>query len=339
MQQMKPAFSFALALMASLACAEGAPHAPDQVQIGGKQYVLLTDWARTNDLDVRWLKREEKLELSNRSNRLFLNVDSCEARINGITVYLLSPVAYRNGTVYIAQQDVPSTLNPLLGSPGNDRRPRAIKTICLDPGHGGADPGFCVGPNREKKYNLLLAQEVSKQLVRAGFKVVLTRSSDSAVDLPARPELAKRRKAHLFVSLHFNAAEAAPNSVHGTEVYCLTPAGACSTNARGEPGNASRCAGNQLDEENLFLAYQMQKSLTRNLETEDRGVRRARFAVLRDAVMPAILIEAGYLSHPTEGRKILDPAYRREIARAIVQGVLSYKHLVEPDADIKTAKR
>ena len=335
---MKSVFAFLLALVVSLVRAQGASHSPDQVQIAGKDYVRLTDWAKANDLEVGWLKQDEKLQLTGRSARLFLNVDSCEATVNGVTVWLLSPVAHRNGTVYIAQQDVRSTFT-ILSPPGHDRRARPVKTICLDPGHGGADPGYCVGANREAKYNLLLAQEVCQQLIRAGFKVTLTRNSDSAVDLPARPELAKRRKADLFVSLHFNAVPTAPNSVRGTEVYCLTPAGACSTNARGEAGNANRCAGNRLDERNLFLAYQVQKSLTRNLETEDRGVHRARFAVLRDAVMPAILIEAGYLSHPAEGRKILDPAYRREIARAIVEGVLSYKHMVEPDADIKTARR
>ena len=62
--------------------------------------------------------------------------------------------------------------------------------------------------------------------------------------------------------------------------------------------------GNRHNDQNLFLAYQMQKALTRNLAVEDRGVRRARFAVLRDAVMPAVLIEAGFMSHPAEGRKI-----------------------------------
>ncbi len=338
-ERMKPVFSFGLALVVSLACAQGAPHSSDQVQVAGKEYVRLTDWAKANDLEVGWLKRDERLQLTGRGARLFLNVDSCEARINGTNVRLLSPVAHRNGTVYIAQQDVQSTLNPILSPPGSDSRVRAIKTICLDPGHGGTDPGYCVGANKEANYTLLLAQELRQQLIHAGFKVVLTRNSDCAVDLPARPALAKRRNADLFVSLHLNAVENAPNSVHGTEVYCLTPAGASSTNARGEVGNANWCAGNKLDEKNLILAYQMQKSLTRNLETEDRGVHRARFAVLRDAAMPAILIEAGFLSHPAEGRKLLDAGYRREIARAIVQGVLSYKHLVEPAGDMKTAQR
>ena len=73
----------------------------------------------------------------------------------------------------------------------------------------------------------------------------------------------------------------------------------------------------------------MQKSLLRVLGTEDRGVRRGRLAVLRDATMPAILIEAGFLSHPVEGQKIIGTAYRREIAEAIVDGVRAYQCVVE----------
>ena len=180
-----------------------------------------------------------------------------------------------------------------------------VRTVCLDPGHGGKDPGNEVGSNQEKQHTLLLAKEVRAQLARAGLKVTLTRSTDSFVELPARPELAKRRSADLFVSLHFNAAEAGRSTVQGAEVYCLTPAGASSTNARGEGNGGGWFPGNRHNEQNLYLAYQVQKALTRNLAVEDRGVRRARFAVLRDAVMPAVLIEAGFLSHPVEGRQIV----------------------------------
>jgi N-acetylmuramoyl-L-alanine amidase len=73
----------------------------------------------------------------------------------------------------------------------------------------------------------------------------------------------------------------------------------------------------------------VQKALTHSLAVEDRGVRHARFAVLRDAVMPAVLIEAGFMSHPAEGRKIFTTEYRQQMARAIVDGVLAYKRTVE----------
>ena len=78
----------------------------------------------------------------------------------------------------------------------------------------------------------------------------------------------------------------------------------------------------------MVLAYQLQKSLSRNLGTEDRGVHRARFVVLRDATMPSALVEAGFMSHPEEGRKIFSAEYRRQIARAIVEGLNAYRQSV-----------
>ena len=74
----------------------------------------------------------------------------------------------------------------------------------------------------------------------------------------------------------------------------------------------------------------MQKSLVKTLAAEDRSVRRARFAVLREAEMPSILVESGYLTHPAEGKKIADPAYRKQIAAAIVKGILNYQKLTAP---------
>ena len=79
----------------------------------------------------------------------------------------------------------------------------------------------------------------------------------------------------------------------------------------------------------MFLACQVQRTLTSQLHVQDRGVRRARFVVLCDATMPAVLIEAGFLSHPTEGKKILNSAYRQQMAKAIVDGILAYKRAVE----------
>ncbi len=196
-----------------------------------------------------------------------------------------------------------------------------------NPGHGGNDPGYKVGDKEEKKFTLLLAQELRDQLAKAGFKVSLTRTSDKKIELPMRPELAKRRGADLFISLHFNAFP--QKTVQGTEVYCLTPAGAPSSNARGEGAGAGSSPGNRYNDKNMFLAYQMQKSLTKSLAVEDRGVHRARFWVLRDATMPAVLIEGGFLSHPVEGRKIGDPGYRRQMARAIADAVTAYKRQVE----------
>jgi len=329
---MKRAIALFLLLVPALALeasgAQGTRRSTEAIRISGKEYARLSDWARANDLDLRWLKRDETLQLSNRSVKLALAVDSREAQINGIQIWLLFPVTQREGVIWVSQLDLQTTFKPLLSPPKN-RSGTSIKTVCLDPGHGGKDPGYRVGTSPEKKYTLLLAQEVRDQLTRAGFRVSLTRNTDTFVELPARADLAKQRKADVFVSLHFNASGSAQNSVQGAEVYCLTPAGAPSTNAQGEGGGAGSFAGNRLNEKNMFLAFQVQKSLTTNLEVQDRGVHRARFAVLRDAIMPAVLIEGGFMSHPAEGRRIFSPAYRRQMARAIVDGVLAYKRGVE----------
>jgi N-acetylmuramoyl-L-alanine amidase len=319
---------FLLAASLCVTDADAASRPSGAIQISGKTHLPVKDWARTFQLEVRWLKGQRTLQLSKGATKILLDSDSREAQVNGVQVWLLFPFVNRNGTAYLAQLDAETTLQPLLAPPKN--RPGAtLKTICLDPGHGGKDPGNRVGSYEEKKYTLLLAQELRQQLSRAGIKANLTRSSDSFIELPSRPELARRRKADLFVSLHFNATASSRSSVRGAEVYCLTPAGASSTNARGEGGGGGWFAGNHHDQKNMALAYQVQKSICQNLEVEDRGVRRARFAVLRDATMPAILIEAGFMSHPVEGKKIFDAGYRRQMAKAIVDGLLAYKRGLE----------
>jgi N-acetylmuramoyl-L-alanine amidase len=308
----------------SLPVASSLARSIDPLRINGKEYVRLADWAAANNFSVRWTQKDEALQLSG-SARLELQVHSPEAQLNGVKVRLLFPVAQHDNSVYLSRADV-QTFAAVLSPP---RSRTKIKTICLDPGHGGKDPGFSVGSNQEKKYTLLLAKEVQDQLVHAGFKVSLTRTYDNYVERAERPDLARRRNADLFISLHFNATEGSAKSVQGVEVYCLTPAGAPSSNSGGEGGGAGWFAGNRHNDENTFLAYQLQKALTRELPAEDRGVHRARFEVLREATMPAVLIEGGFMSHPTEGKKIFTPTYRKQMARAIFDGVAAYKAAVE----------
>lgn len=287
--------------------------------------VRVRDWAKANGFEVQWTVRDEFLQLAKGGTRILLKANSREARINGVQVWLLKPFEYRDGAGWLSRLDLDHTLYPLLYPP---RGTAKVRRICLDPGHGGKDPGYRVGPEEEQRYTLALAYELKDQLTRAGFKVTLTRTNNTFVDLPARPALARKAGSDLFLSLHFNAATNA-REVRGSEVFCLTPAGASSTAGGSDGPTARATAGNRHNARNFLLAWQMQNSLLRGLGTEDRGVRRARFAVLRDATMPAVLIEAGFLSHPAEGKKIQDAAYRRLIAKAIVDGVRAYQRVVE----------
>ena len=310
----------------------------------GQTYVPVADWARANGLHCAWLKRGDEMIATNQTTRLVFDVDSHYVGINGVQVALSFPVANQKGVVMVAQFDLDAAIRPLL-FPSRYVKPAAIQTICLDPGHGGRDAGNQAGWHFEKVYTLALAAELRDQLRRAGFEVILTRTRDTYVELPDRPALANWRNADLFVSLHFNATPVGKNQVEGPQTYCITPVGASSTDAQGEGSNHGPTPANRHEDESLLLAYQIQKSLVQSLNADDRGVRRARFAVLRDARMPAVLIEGGYMTNPYEGKKIYSTAYRRAMAQAIVRGILAYQKLTQappptlsPPAKRRTAK-
>lgn len=318
-------------LLTALLCA-GVPVRTDAAtytaRIRDNNYVRLTEWARWQGLELRWLRRDESFQLVKSGMRLQFAMDSRAASVNGVQLWLLLPLATRNGDVYISQIDIDSTFRPLLSPPRNEKGKR-IHTICLDAGHGGKDPGNRAGGQQEKDYVLRLTMELRDQLRKAGYKVVLTRSTDTFLELSDRAAVARRAGADLFLSIHFNGAGTGSATARGSEVYAMTPVGSASTNARGEGSKSAVSAGNQSDAKNLVLAFQIQKALIGQLGSEDRGVRRARFEVLREASMPAALIEAGFLSHPDEGKKILTADYRRKMAKAIVEGVQAYKRIVE----------
>jgi N-acetylmuramoyl-L-alanine amidase len=329
---------FAVFLLFGLTLAHATQQKFHAVRLGGQDYVPLADWARANDLKWHWLEWDKKVEATNRATRLVLEVNSAEADINGVRVRLSSPFAVSVGVPLIAQLDLDTTIDPLLFPPHfDDARP--IKTICLDPGHGGKDSGNRVGRHYEKNYTLPLGLDLRRQLRQAGFHVIMTRTTDRYVSLSDRAAFANRHGADLFVSLHFNATPTGRDEAEGPETYCITPVGAHSSDQyveRSETGPAigdGPTTGNRNEDKSLLLAYQVEKSLVQNLDANDRGVKRARFEVLRDTTMPAILIEGGFMSNPVEGKKIYSAAYRRRMAAAIVKGILAYQRLSAPSVN------
>lgn len=296
--------------------------------INGRSYTALSDWARKYGFHLAHDGKRNSVLYTKGTARVEFEKDSHTADINGVNVLLSFPAATDKGEFFVAGMDLEKTVEPLLFPWRADDN--KIRTIVIDPGHGGKDPGNRAGAHYEKTYTLLLANELSRQLKAAGFRVILTRTRDIYVDLESRPAVANRHDADLFISLHFNATGSSKSSVQGAETYCITPVGASSSNAQGRGANYGRTAANASETESLLFAYEVQKALTKNLGATDRGVRRARFAVLRDAKMPAILIESGYMSHPVEGKKILTEAYRKQIAAAITKGVLDFQRLTKP---------
>jgi N-acetylmuramoyl-L-alanine amidase len=295
----------------------------ERIAISGAEYVRVGDWADKDDLKMVWRKKEEPILLTNQSSSVRLTPESLKAQINGVNVSLSLPVITRNGIPWISLADLQKTLQPILFP---QKSPARVRTICLDPGHGGRDTGARDGEHSEKQYTLLLALAVEKLLQAGGFKVVLTRTNDVYVDLPARPALAEKAGADLFVSLHYNSGVP---SLHGVEVHCMAPAGMKSSNGGSGTGGDAASPGNASDDRNILLAYEVLKSITTSLPLDDIEVKHSHLAVLREARMPAILMEPGFMSDPQDAKNIYDSDFRQRMARSIVDGILAYKKAVE----------
>ncbi len=198
--------------------------------------------------------------------------------------------------------------------------------MVIDAGHGGVDTGTQNKAHRldEKVFALDVALRLQALLGDERWRVLQTRTEDRFVPLGERAEFANKEKADLFVSIHFNAV-ANNSTVRGTETYVLTPRFQRSTSSlTASAEDKVEQVGNRHDAWSAVLGHRMHRELLSRLKTDDRGLKRARFAVLRLVDCPAVLIEAGYLSNDDEARRIADEDYREEIARALHAAILAY---------------
>jgi N-acetylmuramoyl-L-alanine amidase len=251
-----------------------------------------------------------------------------EARINGVKQWLAFPVHQEGEKILVSRLDLSKVIEPRL-------RPELIEgfqpvtTVVLDPGHGGHDNGAPSRYGYEKDFALDVALRARKLLEAAHYKVVMTRASDVFIPLEQRPAPANHLADSIFISIHFNSSNSNLDA-RGFEIFSMAPRGAPATNdtlprerdMRAEPGNASELQSGA-------LAGSIYHSLLGQVPMEDRGIKYARFAVLRLCSVPAVLIECGFMSNNAESALVGTPAWRQRVAEAITDGVESYKLLAE----------
>lgn len=235
---------------------------------------------------------------------------------------------------------------PAAASNKLSKKQRASKIIVIDPGHGGDDAG-ALSQNkklREKDIVLNVSKKTAALLKERGYKVLFTRSNDRFIKLRSRTSFANDKNAHLFISIHANAA---PNkekakTMNGIETFFLSPSRSeRSMNAANLENKADTDEMNYftkvsflnfLNREKIIasnkLAIDMQAALLKSVRTSykvsDGGVREAPFWVLVGALMPAVLIEIGYISHAEESLKISNSKYQDHLAKGIADGVDEY---------------
>jgi len=291
----------------------------------GSTYVDLQNVAAKWGMNFVWLQDGKEVLLSSEWTRLQFERHQRYCTLNGHRIYLGNPIVYHKKSLYISDKDYASALKPIL-LPHTFPDPPKLYRIVIDPGHGGKDPG---AENRsldvnEKVTVLSVAKKLRAKLEALGYKVILTRETDKFVSLSERTRIANRYKADLFVSLHFNAVDS--ERVRGVETFVFTlPGQPSSHRSRLVASDQKVYAGNANNTWSTLAGYYVQASMVKNMAAEDRGVKRARFAVLRDLKCPGILVEGGFVTHPEEGRLIRTEAYQERMAESILKGIFAYQ--------------
>lgn len=310
------------------------PAAPVAAKGGDSTRIRISDVASRLGLKIALRNSGQQIVLSDGTRRAELEADSRECLVNGVRVFLGMPVTNARGQLSISQIDFETCLLPILAPSRIGSLPPRPTIVALDAGHGGNDQGTQNARLNlsEKTFTLDVAQRLKRLLEQRGFRVVMTRETDTKVELPLRSAAANRAGADLFISIHFNAL---PNDqkTRGAEIFTFAPQYQRSTNSWSPtaPDDSEREGSpvNRFDGWSSVLAHGIHRELLSQLKTFDRGKKIAHLGMLRGVECPAVLVESGFLSNDDEARKIATPAYRQKIAEAMADGVSNYAKVVE----------
>ncbi|MEI7955183.1 MAG: N-acetylmuramoyl-L-alanine amidase [Verrucomicrobiota bacterium] len=182
---------------------------------------------------------------------------------------------------------------------GTAAQAAGFRTVVIDPGHGGHDRGGQSGQVYEKHLALDTAIRLEGQLRQRGINTVMTRRSDYFVSLPERVNLANGYRDAIFVAVHYNYTW--KSDVSGLETYYCTP-------------------------QSQQLAQCVHASVTARVPSPNRGVKFARYFVIRNTTIPAILVECGFVSNPSERERMKSAWFRDGLARGIAEGIMRYRN-------------
>ena len=298
-------------------------------------YVATADLAARLGIKGKWEEAKRELTLTTGTRRLVLTAEKREISCDGFRIFLGDAVQIRAGKLYVSKTDYERCLLALLRPDFVSAPVPRLRTIVLDPGHGGADPGMENRPLRvqEKVLTLDVALRLEKLLRAEGYSVVLTRRDDRQLaptkeaDLQRRAIIANAAGADLFLSIHFNSLF--PDTrVSGTEVYVFTRPGQRSDQSWGfgqaDDTEHDVAPVNRHDAWTSLLAHALHRETIGGLKTSDRGHKTKHLAVLRGLNCPGVLIESVFLSNDTEARRAATPVYRQQIAESLAAGIRSY---------------
>jgi len=285
------------------------------------RYVHLRDVAVNYGLTFAYTKNANKVSgavIYDKTRKAIFSTSYRDGTVNGVQVYFLYPMLIKNSEPYISEVDFLTCLDPLLRYKTPVKL--GMKTIMVDAGHGGSDPGAINGSHKEKVYTLQIAKRLQTQLEKLGFRVIMTRTGDTYPTLQERAALCKKYKPDLYISIHCNSSTS--KTPAGIETYRAVPVGG--TETKGSKVKTEKQSANEFDANSSRLAYEIQKGMLAATGGTDRGTRHQAIYVIGNASCPAVLVEVGYLSNEAEVKKIASPDYQNKIVSGILAGLAGY---------------
>ncbi len=321
-------------------------------RIGNNTYINAQDFAKEFKFNINWDDTQRILSLSapameikllNNQNYFLINKD-----FHGLNSKIIS---YKGGFFIPAEfmgqvKDKLLTMSNRLIKKPIYKEPYKIKKIVIDPGHGGKDSGACGTRGLQEKAVVLdIAFKLRRLLHAYGYDIIMTRSEDIFIPLWKRADIANKTNADLFISIHANASQ--DNSASGMEVFYLSDAMDDYSRSIESAENASLSFEDKLHSqysfnfnhtraaiwdltcdayrrESIILSNIVLKNMTSVTNFKKRGVKCARFYVLKHTLLPSILIETGFVTNSSEESSLSQDKIRLNIANAILKGVLEY---------------
>ena len=295
----------------------------DVHKVDGRDYLSMNNIAEFYNLGPT-RRKEKEVSASSGVRSIRASVGSPDFFINNLKFILSYPAIEHEGKVCISRMDLVKLIEPVM-RPSRIKNAVPIDTVVLDAGHGGHDNGAMSLYGAEKTFALDVVLRAKALLQAAGLKVVLTRGDDTFISLDERARIASRQKNAIFIAMHFNAGGWGT----GVEAFTLAPRGVPSMMSDGPSvSDLVECKGNARDAENIALATATHAALVVKTRMFDRGLKRARFVVIRDVTIPGVLIEGGFQSNSYDAKMIATAGYRQLLAQAVLQAVQNYRRAV-----------
>lgn len=325
--------------------ASGCATVPRRARGPSDKEVVLKDLCDRYRMPMQWDNVAQVVTLSLNDVKAAALVGSDVVFIEKESIQLSAPIRTVRSALVVPMDFERKVIERMKKLAGELRpfAPRRVHGIIVDAGHGGKDPGATGRSGlREKEVVLDIAKRLKRALQRDGLKVTMTRERDEFIELGERTQIASRSQGELFISIHANSSPA--RSVQGLEVFLLRDLGALEKNEvqrrenhrllfnhlamENDSGDLENIIADMLythkQKESRDLAVHLSTMTAKLARIKNRGVKQSRFFVLRNTLMPAVLVEVGFLSNPKEEQLLKTATYRQRIAEALAKSIVDY---------------